>query len=251
MPFSPSTIFDIAVYEADDIVGNDNDVVASWPKQSGTISADPAQATALYQPVLKTGANGINGRNLVLFDPSSLPQNLSFGDVAELDVGTNPFSLFIVIRCDNAGRFFMKDNETAADNGVFIYGGPFRYFNGTSDVAIGASTGSAFHLIGLTRAGTGAGGLIPYYDGTAQTAGQEARTLDNAKFATIGATSDQLNALQGMIAAIYIGSSVPSDANRNAFGDYIQTKYGLTIVGAAPLASGTTIEVQTAVTDVP
>jgi len=239
MPFSPSTIFDIAVFEADDIAGNDGDAISTWTHQSGSISADMTQS-GTAQPLLKKGANGLNSKNVVLFD--GVNDFLDFGDVAELDFGTNPFSIFIVMNATTVGGakgILTKDDTTGAANGLYIYydsSNIVQYYNGTVQMAAG-TVSSTYHMIGFTRSGTGAGGLIPYFDGTAQTAGTEPRTLSNATTASLGRFTDGLF-IGGNIAALYIGSSVPSDANRNAFGDYIQTKYGLTIAGAAPLASG-------------
>jgi len=255
MPFLPSSIFDIAVMEADDIAGNDGDAIGTWAKQSGTISSSAVQPTVGERPLLKKGANGLNSKNILLFDGSD--DFLSFGDVAELDFGTNPFSVFFVILNTNgvggAGLPLSKDIDAGTTNGLYFYfnGQTLNYFNGSVAIAISTTMdGSTYHLVGVTRAGTGAGGLVPYFDGTAQTAGVESRTMSNALEAIIGAAADPTSYCPCRIAAIYIGSSVPSTANRNAFSGYIQTKYGLTIAGAT-FDTGTVIEVQTTVTNVP
>jgi len=255
MPFTPSAIFDIAVLEADDIAGIDGDAVSLWTAQSGSISVSPFQSTSNKQPVLKKGANGLNSKNIVLFDigdVDGIPNNLVFGDLTELDFGTGAFSIFAVVRATTStGAWLCKDNSDGLDNGIFFYssGGNFSYYNGTAGITIGTSD-SSYHLLGVTRASTAANALIPYYDGTAATSGTESRTLSNAKTCRIGNSSDETYPMDGKIAAIYIASSVPSTANRNAFGGYIQTKYGLTIAGAT-FDAGTVIEVQTAVTNVP
>lgn len=55
---------------ADDIIGNDGDVVAAWNDRSGN-GRNFTQATGGKQPLLKKAANGINGHNTVLFNGTS------------------------------------------------------------------------------------------------------------------------------------------------------------------------------------
>ena len=232
MPFDPSIIFDISIFEAGDIAGNDGDGVSTWSPQSGSSTTAATQATGGFQPLLKKGVNGLNNENIVLFD--GIDNLLTFGDLAALDFSTNPFVIYFVIKtADNGKVFFSKDTIDGADNGLLLFtsGSLFTYYNGAAVVNAGA-IGADYHLVGYTRAGTGAGGLIPYYDGTAQTPGVESRTFGNIKSATIGATSDQAFFCACSIAAIYIGSAVPNATDRNLFGGYIQDKYGLTIAGA-------------------
>src|SRR5512138_431366 len=169
MPFSPSDIFDIGVFEALTLAGNDGDGVATWAKQSGTISANLTQVGAIAIPILKKGTNGLNGENVVLFGGSSC---LGFGDIADLDFGTGAFSIFIVVKATAADKYlFLKDDAAGAANGIYFYvdaSNVFQYWNGAANITFGAQD-TAYHLIGLTRAGTGANQAIPYYDGTAGT----------------------------------------------------------------------------------
>jgi len=226
--------FDVVVLEADDIGGADNDSIDSWASQVANVIA--TQPTPDNQPKLKKGANGLNGKNIVLFDGTN--DYLTFGDLAALDFGTNPFSIFFVTKiassASHSGILF-KDNDAGADNGFYIYNpvspAGYYYWNGTIVVSIGAID-TNYHLIGITRSGTAASGLILYYDGTAQAASTEARTLSNTKEARLGRTADDAETLNGSIAAVYIGNGVLSDADRNLFGGYIQNKYGITIAGA-------------------
>ena len=55
---------------ADDISGNDGDVVSAWTSKEGN-SYSFAQSDDAKRPLLKKAANGINGKNVVLFDGSN------------------------------------------------------------------------------------------------------------------------------------------------------------------------------------
>lgn len=69
-PFTPANVAGMLLdWNADNLVGNDGDALAAWANAAPTgASGDLAQATALNKPLLKKGANGINGHNVVLFD---------------------------------------------------------------------------------------------------------------------------------------------------------------------------------------
>src|SRR5690349_23693090 len=127
MPFSPSSIFDIAVYEAGDIAGNDGDPVSAWNHQSGTISGDMSQ-TGTARPTLQKGVNGLNNKNVVLFDGSN--DVLNFGDLAELDFGTGAFAIFLVLKVTAGDKYiFVKDLGSGADNGIYFYANASNVFN--------------------------------------------------------------------------------------------------------------------------
>jgi hypothetical protein len=55
---------------ADDLTGNDGDVVTTWTSREGSAYAF-TQADNAKRPLLKKGANGINGHNVVRFDGSN------------------------------------------------------------------------------------------------------------------------------------------------------------------------------------
>lgn len=233
MAFNPSTIFDRIVLEADDVAGSDGDPITTWTKQSGTLTAPTSPATV--EPSLKT--NILNGKSVLRFNNDSPAEYMSFGDQAAMDFGTGAFSIFIVIKADAENqRILVKDVDAGTHNGIYIYtkvGDGFTYYNGTTEIVMGIRD-SSYHMIAATRAGTGAGQLNLYYDGTAQTPAIEARNLSNSDEAYLGASADGAPSVQldGDIVAIYIASSVPNATDRNLFGGYIQTKYGLTIAGA-------------------
>jgi hypothetical protein len=63
--FDPDTLTPISWGEANDIAGDDGDAISTYDdKQSNTW----AQGTGSKQPLLKKGANGINGHNVIRFD---------------------------------------------------------------------------------------------------------------------------------------------------------------------------------------
>jgi len=67
--FLPSDLAGLAEWlDADTISGSDGDAVATWTARTGT---NAVQATADYKPLLKKGANGINGHNVLLPDGSN------------------------------------------------------------------------------------------------------------------------------------------------------------------------------------
>lgn len=94
---TPDQITNLEMWlKADDIVGNDGDAVATWTKSGGTSGVSPTQATAGQRPVLKKGANGINGVNVVRFDGSN---DTLYGT---LEAGSSGFTVFIVGRTGGA-----------------------------------------------------------------------------------------------------------------------------------------------------
>jgi hypothetical protein len=224
--FSPSDISGLVLWlDADAIEGlNDGDPVTTWEDQSGQ-GHDFAQPTASAKPTYQT--NELNGKPIVRFDGTDDFLRRTDNDVGAF--GTDPFSIFIVIQTtDSTARILLKENEAGGGDGLYIYGdgNDYLYWNGTTGIAIGASD-SSFHLIAVTRSGTGAGGLVPYYDAAAQTAGTESRTLSGTTTLYIGTTNDDPVYLAGDIAEIIIYDSALSQANRESVEDYISNKYGI------------------------
>lgn len=56
--------------DADQISGNDGDAIGTWADDSGN-GRNFTQTDASYKPLLKKGANGINGHNVLKFDGSN------------------------------------------------------------------------------------------------------------------------------------------------------------------------------------
>ncbi len=55
--------------DADTVSGSDGDAIGTWTNKAPTGSANNVvQATGASQPLLKKGANGINGHNVIRFD---------------------------------------------------------------------------------------------------------------------------------------------------------------------------------------
>lgn len=67
--FTPNDIAGLLLWlNAGAIAGNDGDAIATWANQKTGGGDDYTQGTGAKKPLLKKGANGINGQNVVLFD---------------------------------------------------------------------------------------------------------------------------------------------------------------------------------------
>lgn len=90
---TPDTVANLEMWlKADSIAGNDGDQVTTWTMSGGTSGVSPTQATAGKRPLLKKGANGLNGLNVVRFD------GVDDFMLGTLNAGATGFTIFIVAR---------------------------------------------------------------------------------------------------------------------------------------------------------
>ncbi len=68
-PFVPTDVAGLELWlDGRDLVGADGASIATWTKRAGASGANAAQATGGNQPIVKSGANGLNGQPVARFD---------------------------------------------------------------------------------------------------------------------------------------------------------------------------------------
>jgi hypothetical protein len=121
--FKPTDIAGCRLWLSGDyLVGNDGDALSAWADRSGQ-GRDAAQATGSQQPLLKKGANGINGRNVVKFD--GVDDRMTFTTAS-----ITAFTVFICYSVHTKGA---------------IFGGPFSW----------GTTGEAGFILSANEGTTG------------------------------------------------------------------------------------------------
>jgi len=84
-------------------------------------------------------------------------------------------------------------------------------------IQIGSNDGN-WHYLAVTRAGTGAGQLVTYYDGVPARTGTDSRTLSNTDSFKLALSNDGLNGFGGYLDEVRISSTARSP-------DWIRTEY--------------------------
>lgn len=85
--WTPAKVAGLALWlRADDLAGADGDAISSWVSREG--KAYNFAQTLTKRPLLKKGANGINGHNTVLFDGSNDILVYAGADISTASLGT-------------------------------------------------------------------------------------------------------------------------------------------------------------------
>ena len=106
----------VVAYDARYLTDSDGTALQTWPDRSGTYNA--TEATPTKRPVVRTGANGINGQSALDFD----------GINDDLQASNVPLNTYItVIVCGSgftsAKQFFIEHGaSTSITNGFYFYG---------------------------------------------------------------------------------------------------------------------------------
>jgi len=206
---------------ADDLTGSNGMAVSVWPDASGR-GNDVKQSTSSLQPILHTGANGMNSLNVVTFDGVDDYLKTAF------DVGNSGLTVFYIARTGASVPYIQN---------VLSSGGP----SDTSGVSWGWGLGS--HTIyGAGYAGGGgtvAFGAVP---GIAPNKGYYARyRTDKTAWSIDGVNTNApadtsfpkglfnafVGPFQGDIAEIRVYDRVLSDTECASVTSAMKTKWGL------------------------
>lgn len=120
----------VVSYDARYLTDSDGTALQTWPDRSGTYNA--TEATSTKRPIVRTGANGINGQSALDFD----------GIDDDLQAANVPLNTYItVVVCGSgftsAKQFFVEHGaSTSVENGFYFYGDQigawsFRRANGS------------------------------------------------------------------------------------------------------------------------
>lgn len=94
---------------------SDGTALSSWSDRSSN-SYTASQATAINQPLVKTGANGINGNPVVLFDGSN-----DFMTISSFVINSDMYAIFVV-KLTSASMLFEHSTDANSGNAFYIYG---------------------------------------------------------------------------------------------------------------------------------
>lgn len=141
--------------DADSIAGSDGDAIGTWSDDSGN-GVNFAQSNASYKPLLKKGANGINGHNVVRFDGvdnmlSSTDSGKVLGDVITNSTDNCFFVFKLVAVTTDVDPMYDNDFLISDEGGVWgLYfktdGYMYCYYYPSSSVSTkrAISTGVAY-----------------------------------------------------------------------------------------------------------
>lgn len=182
------------------------------------------ETTTANKPLLKLGANGINGIAAALFDGSNDMWTLA--DNNALDFGTGDFWFVFVSKTNGNDRLYQKRagvviKQLVINTGLNLSDG------GTTVVAsyTGNTNANILHFIRDAAATT----LYIYRNGTL-VASQTGANVDvtNAAPATI-AQGSSFGLMTGLIGQVLARGTKPSTALRQAVDAYLGAKWGITI----------------------
>lgn len=144
------------VLDARFISGSDGDAIGTWASRTSS-TYDMTQSTASYKPLLKLGANGINGQAAVLFDGTNDRLSGANEDI-------NTCSCFAVAYNTNSGtiRNIFGRSKTSDYTRNFI----LTTNTGSNTLFTNRSDGTNFPVAQSTDFTTGSHVANGYYDGT-------------------------------------------------------------------------------------
>lgn len=207
------------------LVTSDGSSVARWEDQSGN-SSHVTQSTSGNRPVLKTGANGINGHAVLQYDGTNDDMSLS-----SWSTSGNDFTLFAVYSLNSdVGYCIAETSSTSVDSwwrwdsgGGEGYWGVFLSSRIASQPPSMPTTGNHYLVARVTSGGT----YEIYLDG--------ASAYSTTSFSFVAPSRISIGSLgdgnankytNGKIAEVGI-YSVNSSTLRDNLNTYMATKYGL------------------------
>lgn len=210
--------------------------ISQWNDKSGS-GNNFTQSTYNNQP-LKLNTT-INGFNTIVSFTYSTSSTYRFFTNSTISLGTS-YSIFaICYTCKFGGPLVYGSTVNTAYNlyfGSTTNGGVFTTYVGNGTTAWNDTTntgialygappnskGGVIYLIGATNDGTSTG-LIPYYNGTAQTA-KNGTTVSFQGMGILGVNNNSFNAING---DIIIYNKVLSQAERQKVEGYLAWKWGV------------------------
>lgn len=237
--FLPTDVAGLELWlDGRDLVGADGTAISTWTKRAGTSGSNAVQATGANQPVIKSGANGLNSLPVARFDGSN-----DFM-LATLSPGSVGLTIYIVGRTGGAlssygvvvgsGGTAGADNRTTGIYWAFARGSAVDTFGAgwggpTGAIGLGNVTGIAINQSFYARYRTdivnwsidGPNSTTPA-DTSFPTGTFNAHLGCDASVA--GVPSSNFN---GDIAAVLIYSVTVSATNDASIKSYLQTTWGV------------------------
>jgi hypothetical protein len=154
--FSHKAAGAVVAYDARYLDNSDGTALQTWPNRAST-SYDATESDAAKRPVVKTGANGINGQTALDFDGSN-------DDLQAASVPLNTFITVIVCGQFTTAKpfFFEHSADTTPSSGFYFYGSNGNSWefcrSSSAHEATGSSAwfGSSAAVASLTYNGSGA-----------------------------------------------------------------------------------------------
>lgn len=223
------------LFDGDSNVGADGTGIASWANTYG--SADAAvQSSASLKPLNKTGANGLNGHSVALFDGTDDYLATTLGGWADAPTG----AFWMVALAKNTATtgdrilFSVGDQTSLHDERAIYYdanGKMLGYADHGSALSYSYNLGTtAYHLIEIlfnpARAYLGV-----YVDGVM--IGESYTTVLTGTFSTtvmtLGGNPNHDNMWKGNIAWVGAMKNYPTTAQRLRVYGYLNTRFGLAL----------------------
>jgi hypothetical protein len=131
--FAPTDVPNLELWlDGRDLVGADGAAIATWTKRAGATGINATQATGARQPLIKSGANGLNGQPVARFD------GVNDFMLSTLNAGSTGFTIYIVGRTGGTTQSYGVLVGSGGQNG--------QTFNPTTGIywAFARETGSTF-----------------------------------------------------------------------------------------------------------
>lgn len=237
--FTPSTVSGLELWlDGRDLVGADGAAISTWTKRGGSSGTDAVQATGARQPIIKSGANGLNSLAVARFDGTD-----DFV-LSTLNAGATGFTIYIVGRSGGAlsaygttvgsGGDGSANNPTTGISWAFAYGSAVDSFGAgwagpTGLIGLGNVTGAAINTAFRFRYRTDkvAWSIVGPNTGTpADTSFPTATFQCHIGCSSLFGGTPQFN-FNGDIAAILVYSAVVSAGDDTSIMSYLQTTWGV------------------------
>lgn len=235
-PWTPASISGLVFdMNPNTLAGADGDAVASVPSGAVTFTAE---TTA--RPTLKTGANGINGKNALLFD--GVANALTSSAAIDLS-GTNAITAFIV--GDNFVASGTK-NQTIIEHGVVTNAGTFAIYlqlttgrirhMGHGDVGYSSFLNDLAYLdmkvvhsfvFDMSKASAEMTGYANAVSDGAMVAGQDANNTGNFISANIVIGGKTNVFISGLIGRVILYNRALSAGELTLLNEYLASEYGI------------------------
>jgi len=208
-------------YIADNISGSDGDSVSNWSDEGG--GNDLFQGMGSKQPILKTGSNGINGKNVVRFDGTD--DLLTTGTSGYTTI-SEPYTFFVVFEyLDSASNTRILDGGSSTQNLFGIRTSPNEWLIRQGNNVQGGIPDTNKHIATI-RYDSGSGDILRI-DGTQVVSGNAGERNNNG--ITVGADAGNSNHANVDVAEIIEYEDALSTLERDQIENYFSSEYGITI----------------------